>query len=507
MFRRVVRKGALHSAGSRPRFRPALELLEPRLALAVSVWTGAFGNNSWFNSFNWANLAVPGPGDTAAFTQPAPNCTLSGANATVGCLIIHGWGGTLTIGDGSTLTVSQTPTSGPSDIADGIITGNGSASLIFSNSTTVSLGGVINPSSTKFCGTTSLDGGATVSLGGAISNRGTFSVNSGTILMQQSCVLTNYSNFVVNYQGTVAAPTAGLVNGQLFMNAGSVFKASSGNASCAVPFVNCSFLDVQKGTLTFSAAIIQKSGTINIETGAILASTTDVELDGGALFSGTSQISGDLNVVSASVYPGVLDAVPYGTLSVSGMYEQGPTSTLGMSILLNSNGTVKQNTKLNAISLSCSGALTVGTGPYRVTPLKTDVANIISTTVMGGDFNIMGAISGTHPMLAWVHNVANPPPDTYQLKIAPGGPLGAVSTKVSKAASTLTSSPSVARQDAANNGPPGTEDNLLLNALAIDIVMSKIRYHTLGDAESLVVWVNGRRLEFHFDNGLLFALV
>jgi len=503
MVRRMVRKGALHSSESRLRSQPTLEQLEPRLALANCVWTGAFGNGSWFNSFNWSNLTVPGSGDTAAFTQPAPNCTISGANATVGCLIIHGWGGTLTIGDGCTLSVNQTPTSGPSDIADGIITGNGSASLIFTNTTTVSLGGVINPSSTKFCGTTTLDGATTVSLGGAVSNSGTLTVQAGTILMQQSCVLTNYANFVMNCQGTTAAPTAGIVNGQLFMNAGSVYKTATGNTSFAVPFVNCSFLDIQKGTVTFTSSIIQRSGTLDVETGAILATTTNVELDGGSLFTGTSTISGDLNVVSASVHPGVLDAVPYGTLSISGMYLQGSASTLGMSILLNSNGTVKQYTKLNAASLSCAGGLAVATGPYRVTPLLTDVANIISSPFIAGDFSIKGTVPGTLPMLMWVHNLTNPPPNTYQLKIVKGGSTGTVGTKTaSTSAAPAPAFSMTSRSSDASLGSTSGRAGNLLNAHAIDILMSKTRLRAFHDAESLLAWARARR-GFHLENAIL----
>jgi hypothetical protein len=497
------RKVAYHLPETRRRFKPTLELLEQRLVLANCVWTGAFGNNSWFNSFNWANLTVPGAADTAAFTQAAPNCTLSGASTTVGCLIIQGWGGTLTIGDGSTLSVSQTSTSGPSDIADSTITGTGSASLIFTSGAAVSLlGGTINPPTTQFAGATSVLGAATVALGGAVSNTGTFTIQSGQIQLQPGCVFTNNSNFVMNSPGTDVASTGG--GGQQFLNAtGAVYNKSGGSATIAVAFVNTGFVDVQTGTLNFTASAVQLAGTINVETGAVLSTTSNIELDGGALATGTSQVSGNLNVVSAVVYPGALDPVPFGTLNVSGSYICGANSALGMSILLNSSGTVKQYTSLNAAVVACGGALLVSTSPFGVTPRRTDLANLITSPAISGDFGVGGGIPGTSPMLKWVHNTVNPPANTYQVKIAVAGPVPGTTAATTIGSTTASKDQSASQWNMENFLDKMVKDWPPLDTPAIDALMSKQTLTPLVKLELLMAWSKAEGSPSEWSSGLL----
>jgi hypothetical protein len=93
--------------------RPRFELLEDRLAPAVTIWTGAdFAHNvNWSNPANWSN-GVPQAGDTAQFTNNASvqdftSNVDAGFNATsaVGALQIDGsWGGTINVN--GPLTVS-----------------------------------------------------------------------------------------------------------------------------------------------------------------------------------------------------------------------------------------------------------------------------------------------------------------------------------------------------------------------------------------------------------------
>ncbi len=503
MKRRLISNAAHRCAGATRRgFKPTLELLEGRLVPATCVWTGAFGNGSWFNLFNWSTLSVPGSGDTAAFTQPAPNCILSGANATIGCLIMHGWGGTLTIGDGSTLTVTQSPTTGPSDIADGTITGTGSAALIFSTSTAVSLGGTITTPNTRFGGMTTVANNRVPKLGGNVGNYGVFTITAGTVLMLPNSTLKNNHTFVLNFQGTNIAPTSGGVNGQLFINAlGSLTKVNAGNATFAVPFLNFALFDIKSGTVTFTSTAVQKTGTTDIETGAILASTTSIQLDAGNLFTGTSQIRGDLNVVAATVHPGVLDTVPYGTLSVAGGFLQGPNSKLGMSIFLNSDGSVKQYTSVHAVSMGCGGALIVGTGPYSVAPKMTDLANIISSSALGGEFVVSGAVSATSPILVWVHNQLAPA-SIYQLKVTLGGSTAGTggtlqpsalvaaasnaTTSVQTASSTITAA-AVSNPVPANQSPlPLAAIPSQLNTQAVNALMAMVRFRRFQESSGLI---------------------
>jgi hypothetical protein len=495
MKQRKVHKNAQQSAHVRPRFRPMLEVLEARLVMANCVWTGAFGNGSWFNSFNWSNQMVPGTGDTAAFTQAGPNCTISGANATVGALVIQGWGGTLTISDGSTLIVCGGPANGPSDIVDSTITGTGSSTLIFASGTAVSLlGGTINPTSTQFNGTTNLCGGGPVMLGGTIGNSGAFTVQSGEVFLQPDSVFSNYSSFLMTNQGIAMTATGGIANGQEFINAsGAVIAQAGGTVTLDVAFDNCAFVNIQNGTLNFGATAVQNAGTLDIEPGATLGTTSTFQLNGGALFSGSSQLFGNLNVVGGAVYPGVLDTVPYGTLRISGTYQQGPNGLLGVSIFLNSNGSVRQYTSLSVTNLICAGALAVGTGPYRVTPQKTDVANVITYLSCSPDFFVSGAITGISPMLKWVHNTTNPPANTYQLKIGQGGALPVTgSTQPGGSGVNITPAEQTITQKVWQ----------VMNSLAIDTLMLKTSVISPLQLERSVAALRIRKIQSMLENAL-----
>src|SRR6516164_9085877 len=108
-------------------YKPRFELLEDRMAPAVTVWTGAdFAHNlNWSNPANWSN-GVPQAGDTAEFTNNSSvrdftSNVDAGFNAasTVGALTIDAlWGGTINVN--GPLTVS-----GNFSLASGSFGGNG----------------------------------------------------------------------------------------------------------------------------------------------------------------------------------------------------------------------------------------------------------------------------------------------------------------------------------------------------------------------------------------------
>ena len=60
-FRRKPRISA------RPRFRPTIQALEQRIALAAITWNVATagGGGDWDRGYNWVGGVVPGPSDTA----------------------------------------------------------------------------------------------------------------------------------------------------------------------------------------------------------------------------------------------------------------------------------------------------------------------------------------------------------------------------------------------------------------------------------------------------------
>ncbi|AOF92493.1 autotransporter outer membrane beta-barrel domain-containing protein [Sinorhizobium sp. RAC02] len=118
--------------------------------LAQTAWTGASGNDDWFDAGNWDTLAVP---DASTSIEVNPGNAIISGNDAEGDTVTIRSGGTVTVtGTGSTLTTTETRTDGgafniengglvtnSSGIIDGIATvsggdGSGNASTWINNS-------------------------------------------------------------------------------------------------------------------------------------------------------------------------------------------------------------------------------------------------------------------------------------------------------------------------------------------------------------------------------------
>ncbi|WP_245409162.1 autotransporter outer membrane beta-barrel domain-containing protein [Shinella sp. WSJ-2] len=78
--------------------------------LAQTAWTGASGNDDWFDAGNWNTSAVP---DASTSIEVNPGDAVISGNAAKGDTVTIGSGGTLTVtGAGSTLTTTETRADG-----------------------------------------------------------------------------------------------------------------------------------------------------------------------------------------------------------------------------------------------------------------------------------------------------------------------------------------------------------------------------------------------------------
>lgn len=78
--------------------------------LAQTAWTGASGNDDWFDAGNWNTSAVP---DASTSIEVNPGDAVISGNAAEGDTVTIGSGGTLTVtGAGSTLTTTETRADG-----------------------------------------------------------------------------------------------------------------------------------------------------------------------------------------------------------------------------------------------------------------------------------------------------------------------------------------------------------------------------------------------------------
>lgn len=94
-------------------------------ALAQTAWTGAAGNDDWFDAGNWDTSTVP---DASNSIEVDPGNAVISGNAAEGDNVSIGSGGTVTVtGTGSTLTTTETGTDGGTfTIEDGGLVTNSS---------------------------------------------------------------------------------------------------------------------------------------------------------------------------------------------------------------------------------------------------------------------------------------------------------------------------------------------------------------------------------------------
>lgn len=94
-------------------------------ALAQTAWTGASGNDDWFDAGNWDAAAVP---DASTSIEVDPGIVVISGNAAEGDNVTIRSGGTVTVtGTGSTLTTTETRTDGGAfNIEDGGLVTNSS---------------------------------------------------------------------------------------------------------------------------------------------------------------------------------------------------------------------------------------------------------------------------------------------------------------------------------------------------------------------------------------------
>jgi hypothetical protein len=243
---------------------------EDRLVPAVDFWTGANHavDTSWSDAANWSLSAVPGPGDTAAFTGNSSVQSYTSTvdqGFTVGALSIDAsWGGNINVVSPLTFGGNSEWDSGQLNavLAGGTITNTGT--LTINNTSGVVLGG-----------------GGTFTNDGTIDQAGAGSLDMiGTSSL--ATTLANALGAVYDFQAD-----SGIVydggDGGVVTNAGTIEK-TGGLLTSAIrqPFSNTGgTLDAESGTLQLGFNSTNSGGTYIADAGATL------DLSGGFTFSET----------------------------------------------------------------------------------------------------------------------------------------------------------------------------------------------------------------------------
>ena len=274
-------------------FALAVESLEERVML--SQWIGGahlnaeqtLGDpNAWSNPLNWLGGAVPGPGDTASFSEnvsfslpdqnPAnPPSTYShpfnnqpnlDSSTTVEVSVDGSFGGTITVENGVTLTLPA----GQSSLASG--------------------------SYLQLSGSGSLVNQGQFNLGGTIAGAGNLTNSAGS---------------------TIDFTSAGEVNGTTFTNAGTIATSTAGTAW----ITNNTTFGNQSGAINVSAGTldIDSSGTSGDATFTVAAGAA-VDITGNSTWNGNYTGSGAGSVV--------IDSDEFASINANGATFSFPTGML-----------------------------------------------------------------------------------------------------------------------------------------------------------------------------------
>ncbi len=202
---------------------PVIECCEQRLLLSTSTWIGGAHTdsvatsgdpNAWSNPLNWLG-GVPGPGDTAEFTDNVtfslPNHTPGqppvtfqhpfnespndDVNASAVISVDSSWGGTITVENGITLTLTGSGTWNGGTLATatgGTLLNSSTATLTLQNPSTVVIAGTFTNA-----GTFNVDGSGAIQMAGATfdnESSGTYDIETNQGLVGDNSLADNFTN-------------------------------------------------------------------------------------------------------------------------------------------------------------------------------------------------------------------------------------------------------------------------------------------------------------------------
>jgi hypothetical protein len=269
--------------------------------------------------------------------------------------------GTLT-GSGN-LTVS-----GPATWSGGTIDGSGA--LTFDSGVTVTMPGTSGPST----------------LSRALANKGTirFTAAANGLLVDGVAIHNSGTFDIQSSQPITATPGT-----PPFANSGTLKRSAGATLmQFGVPLTNNGQVQIETGTMQFSDAYVQSSGTTTVLAGATLQTST-LALNSGIL-GGNGTVLGAVNN-QASVAPG---ASP-GTLTIDGNYVQGPSGSLGIQLGGTTAGTQYDQLVVTG-SVTLAGTLNVSV----VNGFTPTVGNTFQILTFGSranssTFTTMNGLTGT----------------------------------------------------------------------------------------------------------------
>ncbi|MGH9867979.1 MAG: MopE-related protein [Candidatus Polarisedimenticolia bacterium] len=354
----------------------ALILLAPSLRAETKSWANPVSGN-WGDAGNWSPEGVPTSADDVLITQDGDYTVTVNDTAAARSLTLGGTTGTQTLTVASTLTLDQASSSSSGTIIDltaGTLTGGGAFDV----------GGDFNWSEGTISGTGMLTVQGTLTISGTLHkvlSQRPLTVGDTSFTSTGILYLSNGAGIQSNgtwslMSDSLIVPVAGA--GISFVNAGTLRKsAGTETSSIRVPYTGNGAVEVQTGTLSFTANATHNSA-LTISPGATL------DFDGGTqTLSSTSSVTGDRVSFTS------------GTVNVSGSYDVTRTTSAGGGAIFNAASTI---VGLGSLTLN-GGSVSLNTGEAVSIPSLSIAGGTLAgsddVTVTGNASWLTGGIAGT----------------------------------------------------------------------------------------------------------------
>jgi autotransporter-associated beta strand protein len=342
---------------------------------AVFTWSGGGANTSWSTTANWSGGTAPTTGNDLRFNNSTRTTNINN----IGSLSI----GTITFANpAGAFTISG------SAINLGSIT-NSSA-----NTQTLSLGVIQSTSGTY-------DASSNITLSGSLSGSGNISKTGAGTLALNGASKSGYTGTVTVSNGTLSFGTAGMLNGNVIMQADTTLATSfGGNLTLKSLEISGSNVTLPNNTLAFV------NGGLTNSTGSQLTLNNNVTLSaistinagsGGMTLNGIIQGSG----TTTSIGTGLLEITNSGNLPSGSFIVQAGTTRLtsgfGASFVVANGAALESsnggNATVSSITMENGSSLRPG-GPDSIGSIfASNNVTLASTSTVGFD------IGGTGPSL------------------------------------------------------------------------------------------------------------
>ena len=269
---------------------------------AVFTWSGGGANTSWSTSANWSGGTAPTTGNDLRFNNSTRTTNINNIGSlSIGTITFANPAGAFTI-SGSAINL-------------------GSITNTSANTQTLSLGVIQSTSGTY-------NASSNITLSGSLSGSGNISKTGAGTLALNGSAKSGYTGTVTVSNGTLSIGTAGMLNGNVILQADTTFATSfGGNLSLKSLEISGTNVTLPNNTLAFiNGGLTNSTGSqLTVNNNVTLSGSSTINVgSGGMTLNGIIQGSG----TTTSIGTGLLEITNSGNLPSGSFIVQAGTTRL-----------------------------------------------------------------------------------------------------------------------------------------------------------------------------------